>query len=196
MTANPAARSGKVSTIEPPEVRIGGVVVLPRVIHQDPRGLLVETLRSDDASIRGDQFAMTYTSVTMPGEMRDKDRWHVHQKQQDRFVVPLGEMVLALFDARQGSPTHGRLELIRMAGVPPEAPHASPKRDVTTHLVTIPERVYHCIGNLHPKVPFVLQNFPTRLYDAADEGRVPFEKAPIASLGGKGFSWDLVEVRR
>jgi dTDP-4-dehydrorhamnose 3,5-epimerase-like enzyme len=193
-----AGRAGglRVKTTDPPSVRIRDVVVLPRVIHQDPRGLLVETLRQDDAAVRGEHFAMTYTSVTVPGGRRDVDRWHVHEHQQDRFVVPLGEMVLALYDARAASPTHGTLDLLRMAGTPVLGSSSPGKKDVVTHMVTIPERVYHCIGNLHPTEPFVLQNFPTRLFDPKDEGRVLFEEAPIASLGGRGFSWDIVEVIR
>lgn len=189
-------RPSKVPTVDPSQVGIVGVVVLPRTIHQDPRGFLVETMRSDDARVQGDRFAMTYTSVTHPGEMRDRDRWHVHQHQQDRFVVTMGEMVLALLDDRKESPSHGRLEVVRMTGAPWEATRSAAPRDLPSHLLTIPERVLHCIGNLHPKDPFVLQNFPTRLYDPADEGRVPFAERPVASLGGTPFSWERVEVRR
>jgi dTDP-4-dehydrorhamnose 3,5-epimerase len=158
---------------------------------------LVETLRRDDGAVRGDAFEMSYTSVTVPGEMRDRDRWHFHRRQEDRFVVPLGEMVLVLYDPRPESPTRGRLEAIRMAGPSVERPHAPEgKRDSTTHLVTIPREVLHVIGNLHPREPFVLQNYPTRLFDATDEGRVAFQDVPVASLGGIPFAWERVEVRR
>lgn len=139
---------------------------------------------------------MSYTSVTIPGEMRDRDRWHVHQRQQDRFVVPLGEMILALFDARERSPTHGELELVRMNGAPLSSPGPTGKRDLPTFLVSVPEGVYHCIGNLHPTDPFVLQNFPTELYDASDEGRVPFAQVPVRALSDQPFAWERVEVVR
>jgi dTDP-4-dehydrorhamnose 3,5-epimerase len=182
------------ATVEPPEARIHDVVVLPRTIHRDPRGLLIETMRSDDATIDGATFAMGYTSVTVPGQMRDRDRWHVHRRQVDRFVVPLGEMVLALYDGRPASPSAGRLDLLRMRGAPLGSP-AGPAT-LTTHLVAIPVGVYHAIGNLHPSEPFVLQNYPTRLYDPSDEGRVPFSEAPIAALGQRPFDWSLVEVKR
>jgi dTDP-4-dehydrorhamnose 3,5-epimerase-like enzyme len=185
---------GVIATVEPPQARIHELVVLPRTIHRDPRGFLVETMRSDDATIGGAAFAMGYTSVTVPGQMRDRDRWHVHRHQVDRFVVPLGEMVLALLDARPASPTAGRLELLRMRGAPVGSPTGS--TPLTTHLVTIPVGVYHAIANLHPDEPFVLQNYPTRLYDPSDEGRVPFLDAPIAALGDRPFDWSLVDVRR
>lgn len=192
----PGLLGTKARTIPPSSVRIRDVVVLARAIHQDPRGLLIETLREDDRPVGGEHFAMTYTSVTVPGEMRDRDRWHVHQHQQDRFVVPLGEMVLALYDARANSETRGTLDLLRMTGASIGHPNRTSKLDSITHMVTVPEGVYHCIGNLHSTEPFFLQNFPTRLYDQKDEGRVPFESVPIESLGGRGFAWELVEVVR
>jgi dTDP-4-dehydrorhamnose 3,5-epimerase-like enzyme len=150
----------------------------------------METMRKDDASISGDQFAMAYTSVTVPGEFRDRDRWHVHRVQSDRFVVPLGEMILALYDGRPDSPAAGRLEVVRMTGAPLGAPGHRERRDLISSLVPIPPGVYHCIGNLSPH-PYLLVNFPTELYNAEDEGRVPFTEVPVRALGGP-FSWELV----
>jgi dTDP-4-dehydrorhamnose 3,5-epimerase len=180
-------------------IRIAGAEPLVRTLHQDPRGFLLETLRRDDASVRGDRFAMSYTSVTVPGEFRDRDRWHVHKVQTDRFVVPLGEMILALYDGRPGSSTHGRLEVVRMVGASLDDPGAPVKRDTTTELVPIPPGVYHCIGNLSDR-PFVLVNFPTELYNADDEGRVPFDSLTVPAIG-RPFRWEEVvrgpaEVRR
>lgn len=175
----------------PDSIRIRDVAVLARTSHGDPRGFLLETLRKDDNSVGGDRFAMAYLSVTVPGEYRDRDRWHVHTAQTDRFVVALGEMVLALLDARPSSPTFGRAEVVRMAGVPYSSPSSPVKKEEATFLVAIPPGVYHCIGN-KSTCPFVLFNAPTELYDAADEGRVPFVSVPVAELGGP-FSWDLVE---
>lgn len=186
-----------IRSISPDRLEIHGAVTLPRTLHADPRGFLVETMRSDDWAVAGSEFAMSYTSVTIPGQMRDRDRWHVHRHQSDRFVVPMGEMILMLYDGRTESPTAGRLAAIRMAGLPfDRVVGAAGGESITTHLVTIPPGVYHCIGNLHPRDPFVLQNYPTRLYDAADEGRVPFVERPIASLGGQPFAWEQVEVDR
>jgi dTDP-4-dehydrorhamnose 3,5-epimerase len=186
-----ASREGAtIDPIVPTEIRIAGATPVARALHQDPRGFLVETMRADDAPVRGDRFVMSYTSVTVPGEFRDVDRWHAHRVQTDRFVVPLGEMVLALYDHRPESPTHGRLEVIRMAGADlARASHAT-KRDLVTYLVPIPPGVYHCIGNLSA-APFVLQNYPTEYYSPDDEGRVPFAEQVVASLG-RPFAWDLV----
>ena len=185
-------RSTHVNPISPERISIAGAQPIRRVLHQDPRGFLVETLRKDDESVQGSHFVMGYTSVTLPGQFRDVDRWHAHKIQTDRFVVPLGEMMLALFDARPKSPTRDRLEVIRMAGTSiREAAHAS-RRDLTTYLVPIPPGVYHCIGNLSEEL-FVLQNYPTEFFNPADEGRVPFVDQLIPSLD-RSFAWDLIDL--
>ena len=171
-------------------ITIPGCAPVRRVIHQDPRGFLMETMRKDDRSIDGERFAMSYTSVTVPGAFRDRDRWHVHKLQTDRFVVPLGEMILALYDGRGTSAASGRLEVVQLTGAPLDRPGHFQGRDLTSYLVPIPPGVYHCIGNLSSE-PYVLVNFPTELYDAEDEGRVPFGEVPVAALGAP-FSWELV----
>ena len=183
-----------VRPIEPTSIRLHGVRALSRTIHFDSRGFLVETLRRDDAAVRGHEFAMSYSSVTFPGEFRDRDRWHVHKVQADRFVVVLGEMILALYDSRSDSPTRGRIEIVRMTGAPYVRPSSGAIEDVETSLVPIPAGVYHCIGNLSPQ-PFLLVNFPTELYNPQDEGRVPFSEVSIESIGGP-FEWSRVKTDR
>ena len=187
----------RVPTISPREVAMEGVRWLSRDVHIDDRGFLVETMRDDDDTLDGARFAMSYTSLTLPGQMRDRDRWHVHHLQEDRFVVVAGEMVLVLYDPRPRSETRGMLAAIRMTGptVAERKPHAQADRDVT-YAVRVPQEVYHSIGNLHPVQPFLLENFPTRKYDPADEGRVNFADVQIPVLGGHPFSWSAVQVIR
>ena len=182
---------GAVEPIEPPEIGIAGVATLSRTFHRDARGFLVETLRDDDPPPVRAPFRMSYSSLTRPGHFRDADRWHVHRIQTDRFVVVLGEMILALFDRRENSPTRDCLAVARMVGGAYEARDgASDPAKSFSHVVTIPPGVLHCIGNVSSE-PFLLQNFPTELYDPNDEGRVPFVDLSVPSLG-RPFSWDLV----
>ena len=169
---------------------IADVVARPLRVNRDPRGILVETLKVDwpdcyDAVTR--PFAQTYYSVTEPWVARDEDRWHVHERQADRFVVPSGDVVLALYDPRDASPTRGRLNLIRLG----EA-----NGDSGQYLVLIPPRVLHGFMVVGPRAALLL-NYPTRLYDPADEGRVLFGEVGARLPDGRLFSWDLVrEVER
>jgi dTDP-4-dehydrorhamnose 3,5-epimerase len=181
----------RLRAISPEATQIASVAVVPRILHGDPRGFLLETLRRDDLSVRGDRFAMTYVSVTVPGEFRDRDRWHLHKVQTDRFVVAIGQMILTLYDRRETSPTRGRIEAIRMAGAPYDQLSRSAKQEIATFLVSVPPGVCHCIGNLS-RYPFVLINSPTELYDPSDEGRLPFAEVRIGSLAGP-FAWDLID---
>jgi dTDP-4-dehydrorhamnose 3,5-epimerase len=188
---NGAAASGaRVTPIDPPAIRIEGAQPLRRVVHQDPRGFLLETLRADDAVVDGGRFKMSYTSLTVPGQFRDLDRWHVHRVQTDRFVVLLGEMTLALVDGRKGSRTEGQLDVVRISGVPLSHMTNPVARDFPVYLVPIPPGVLHSLGNLSSE-PFLYQNYPTELYDPGDEGRVPFSGLVLTELG-RPFAWDLV----
>lgn len=182
--------STRIMPIEPPQITIQGSEPLIRTFHRDSRGFLIEGLRSDDRSVNGSHFRMTYSSLTLPGHFRDMDRWHLHRIQTDRFVVVLGEMMLALYDDREGSSTKGTLEVIRMRGEPFAGPWDYQRSEGKTYLVPIPPGVLHCIGNLSHH-PFLLQNYPTELYDPSDEGRVPFATLPIAKLGDP-FDWSKV----
>ena len=177
--------------VDPTEIAIQGIRPVPRVFHRDARGFLVETLRVDDPGNLGGHFRMSYTSLTNTGQYRDADRWHVHRVQSDLFVVVLGEMTLALLDRRPDSTSRDRLAVVRMIGAPVRATGgAEPPSEFTRYLVPIPPGVLHCIGNLSSE-PFVLENFPTELYNPEDEGRVPFADLSIPSIG-RPFSWNLV----
>ena len=182
------------SPIEATEIKLDGIAPIPRTFHGDPRGFLIETLRSDDYPVNGAHFRMTYSSLTVPGEYRDRDRWHVHRVQTDRFVVVLGEMTLVLLDGRENSPTFNQLEVIRLRGAPFPGGTPGEAAPVVTYLVPIPPGVLHCVGNLS-STPFLLQNCPTELYNPKDEGRIPFAERPVPPSGAP-FSWAGVQRTR
>ena len=168
------------------ETSIPGVLVRPLAVNRDPRGTLTELLRADWVGVFGDDlpFAQVYASVTAPGIARDEDRWHLHRRQTDRFVCLAGRMAVAIADARDDSPSLGRLLLVELvAGEDAPAPA----------MVAIPPGTLHGIVALGD-APAMLLNFPTRLYDASDEERVPFADAGIAVANGDLFSWDIVRA--
>jgi dTDP-4-dehydrorhamnose 3,5-epimerase len=165
---------------------IGGVVLRELKINRDPRGTLTELLRVDWPDLFGDDmpFAQVYTSTTAPEVARDEDRWHVHRHQTDRFYCVSGRIVVAIADQRPESTDRGRLMLVELAASD-DAP--------APLVVTVPP------GTLHGFVvtserPAVLLNFPNRLYNPEDEGRLPFDDARVALADGTLFSYDLIRA--
>ena len=143
---------------------IKDVVLRKLVIHKDESGILVETLRRDWNDVINDKelnFAMQYISITPSGQVRDKDKWHVHKNHKDRFICVSGRIVTALYDLRKESKTKGQSNLFLMS---------SDKED-EMFMIVIPEDVYHGFMVVS-KEPGYLLNFPTQLYTGEDEGRV------------------------
>lgn len=166
---------------------IAGVVARSLRVNRDPRGILVETLKADwrDCFDPAEQpFGQAYYSATDPWVARDEDRWHVHERQVDRFVVPRGDVAVALYDPREGSSTRGRLNVVRLG---------ESNGDGGQYLLLIPPAVLHGFMVIGPGAALLL-NYPTRLYDPADEGRVPFADVGVSLPDGRTFSWDVVRA--
>lgn len=164
---------------------IADVTVRRLKVNRDPRGVLVETLKADwndvfNATDRA--FAQTYYSLTHSGVARDEDRWHYHFGQEDRFVTPQGDILVALFDPRQASETYGRLNLI---------PLGESCGDDGQLLLVIPRGVYHCFMVVSER-PALLLNYPTSLYNPQDEHRAPFPQAGARFSDGTAFTWNRV----
>ncbi len=164
---------------------IDGVKLFKLKVNRDPRGVLVETLKTNWPEVFNENlpFAQTYYSITNPGVARDEDLWHCHPtKQVDRFVIIKGQAVFALFDNQKGSPTFGQLNLFLMG---------EGNSDDNQFLLLVPKNVLHgfcAVG----KEPCYLLNYPTSLYDPKEEGRFPFAEAGAKLADGTPFSWKLV----
>lgn len=166
---------------------IAGVDVRRLKVNRDPRGILVETLKTDWTDVYSPDdrpFAQTYYSLTNSGVARDEDRWHLHFEQEDRFVVPLGDALLALYDAREDSPTFGVLNLV---------PLGESCGDDGQLMTVIPRGVYHCFMVVSER-PALLLNYPTSLYNPQDEHRVPFAQAGARFTDGSAFTWNRVRA--
>lgn len=160
---------------------IHDVVVRDLTTHRDPRGTLTELLRADWPDVFGETmpFAQVYTSTTSPGVARDIDKWHVHQRQTDRFYCVAGRIVVAIADVRPDSPTNGQLMLVELAAV---------EDGPAPLMVTIPPQTLHGFV-VTSETPATLLNFPNRIYDPADEGRTPFEEAGVTFPNGEPFDY-------
>lgn len=163
---------------------ISDIIIRPLKVNRDDTGILIETLRKDWRDIYGEgrEFAMQYFSRTEPGVARDEDLWHYHPTgQEDRFLVAQGEIVVAVADNRDDSPTKGLLNLFRMHSVNEPYEILIPKQTLHGFMVVSEE-------------PAVLLNFPTRLYDPKEEGRISYNDAQVKDETGEFFSWQRVRA--
>lgn len=161
------------------------VIIHPFKVNRDPRGTLTEALKTDWSDVFHPEklpFAQMYFSQTSAGTARDIDRWHYHPGgQQDRFFVIAGNIITAVYDDRNDSPTKGKLNLFYMGETP---------ADEGQYMVVIPQKTHHGFVVVGDK-PAVLGNFPTRLYDPNEEKRVLFTEALLPD--GSIFSWEKVK---
>src|SRR3989344_5694181 len=142
------------------------VLMHPLKVNRDDSGILVETLRTDWKEIYGEnrKFAMQYFSVTKSGIARDETVWHYHPRQEDRFLVAQGEIIVAVADNRQNSKTFGLLNLFYM------------QVDKNPYMLLIPKNTLHGFLVVS-QTPGVLLNFPTCLYNSSEEKRLNYEEA-------------------
>jgi len=161
---------------------IKDVVMHPYKVNADASGVLVETLKRDWTDVVGEgrEFFMQYYSETPSGLARDEDVWHYHPTvQDDRFSVVKGEIVVAIGDNREDSPTKGLVNLFYI------------NARENPYMVLIPRRTLHGFMVVS-KEPAILINFPTGLYNPKEEGRIPYADAQMKMPDGTPFSWNLV----
>lgn len=162
------------------------VILYPLTVNSDPRGSLTEIMKTTWEGIYDDHtrpFTQVYISRTAPGVARDVDQWHFHPGgQEDRFGVISGDIITAIYDNRDGSPTKGVLNLFLLG---------ESEGEDGQYLLLIPPRAYHGYVVVSD-APATMFNFPTRLYDPKEEHRLPFQDYRLP--GNQVFSWDLVKA--
>jgi len=141
---------------------IEGVEIKQLTKHADERGSLMELLRCDDAIFR--KFGQAYVSLNYPGVVRG---WHYHKKQDDHLAVVKGMAKVALYDAREGSPTQGQVDEFFLG-------------EQNNILLKIPMGVMHGYKTVGTE-PTLLINFPSEAYDPQqpDEYRLPWDTDQI-----------------
>ena len=141
---------------------IEGVEIKQLTKHADERGYLMELLRCDDAIFR--KFGQAYVSLNYPGVVRG---WHYHKKQDDYFAVVKGMAKVALYDAREDSPTRGQVDEFFLG-------------EQNNILLKIPVGVMHGYKTVGAE-PSLLINFPSEPYDPQqpDEYRLPWDTDQI-----------------
>jgi dTDP-4-dehydrorhamnose 3,5-epimerase len=104
---------------------IDGVRARRARVIPDERGRLGEIFRADDPWF--EKFGQVYFTNTFPGVVK---AWHFHKLQTDHFYCLRGVVKLAMYDARDGSPTRGEVNEVYLSEHLPA-------------LVRIPPGVYH-----------------------------------------------------
>jgi dTDP-4-dehydrorhamnose 3,5-epimerase len=141
---------------------IDGVMIKKLKVMPDDRGRLMEIVRCDDEFF--ERFGQVYMTTTYPGVVK---AWHMHRLQTDHMTAIHGMFRLALYDARDGSPTRGELQEVHMGVHNPV-------------MVRIPPGVYHgwiCVSEHEG----IVVNVPDLPYDYAspDEYRLPLDTTEI-----------------
>jgi len=125
---------------------ISGVEIKKLKIIPDDRGKLMEILRADEPIFQ--KFGQVYMTTAYPGVTK---AWHYHKLQDDYFTCIAGAMRLALYDAREDSPTYKEINDFVVSLDNPI-------------LVRIPKLVYHGFKCISDKEAIVI-NIPTSPYN-------------------------------
>ena len=145
---------------------IDGVAIKELVTYPDERGFFRELIRvTDDFFTEG--FGQLSHSLMYTGVAK---AWHIHKVQIDWWYVGSGVLKVALYDARPTSATARELMTILMGDNQP------------ARILRIPPGVAHgckCISG-----PANLFYVTSRIYDPADEGRIPYNDTSI------GYDWE------
>ncbi len=128
-------------------------------------GTLVEIYRSDWALDSG-PLDQVFQVGLQPGAISD---WHAHALTTDRIFVTQGQILLALYDSRQNSPTYGQSNQFRLSLLRPM-------------LVSIPPRIWHLVANVGSEYAALL-NLVDRAYhyEDPDHYRLPSDTPHIPS---------------
>lgn len=147
---------------------IKDVVVKQLKVIPDDRGYLMEMMRKDWPEFM--QFAQSYVTGCYPGVFK---AWHYHKKQWDHFVCLWGMAKVVLYDAREESPTKGKINVFHIGQLNPT-------------LLRIPPLVYHGFTAEGGQTALIV-NFPTELYNyqEPDEFRVPHNDPSIP------YDWEV-----
>ena len=141
---------------------IDGVKTKNLRVIPDERGWLMEILRNDDDIYQ--EFGQVYITTAYPGVTK---AWHMHKKQTDNFTCIHGMMKVALYDAREDSPTYGELNEFFVGEKNPM-------------LISVPPFVYHGFKGIGTEIAYFI-SVPTLpySYDEPDEFRLPADTDEI-----------------
>jgi len=149
---------------------IKGVKTKKLRVIPDERGWLMEILRADDEVF--EKFGQVYVTTAYPNVVK---AWHYHKKQTDNFTCIKGMMKVALYDAREDSPTYKEINEFFLGQKNPI-------------LISVPPEVYHGFKAIGTETAYFL-SIPTLPYnyEEPDEYRLPPDTKEIP------YDWGLIK---
>ena len=161
------ASKGRGALIDSPEAagRIEGVRIAPLVIRPDDRGYFEELFRWGQGLAEG--FApsgslQVSAALSYPGTIK---AIHYHLRQTDLWSAVLGLLQVMLHDLRTDSPTFGQTNTLYSGALRPWQ-------------ILIPPGVGHGYKVVGTE-PALLVYATDQYYDAADEGRLPWNDPDV-----------------
>jgi dTDP-4-dehydrorhamnose 3,5-epimerase len=155
-------------------VRIEGVVLNRTAVIGDDRGIILELVDLRQEYWNGG-VPYVYMGTCRPGRAKG---WGMHKQHSDRYMILAGEMLLALYDDRDDSPSRGVVQEFYLT------------RDGLNQLC-IPPGVWH--AHFNPgQVDLVFTNAPTQPFEHGDPDKwvlpldtdlIPYSFAKTQLLG-------------
>jgi dTDP-4-dehydrorhamnose 3,5-epimerase len=139
---------------------IDGVVVSPRKVIPDDRGVVMHMLKATDPEF--ERFGEIYFSTIFPGVVKG---WHLHREMIINYVVPSGMIKLVLFDDRKGSPTNGQIQEI----------YIGERNHVLVKVPVLVRNGFKCVGSQ----PAVVANCASIPHDPLEIERLDPHKSHI-----------------
>ena len=161
---------GKIIRVPSSPDLIEGVKIRAYDLWPDDRGYFLEVIRIRQglAADFAPETTQVSAALSYPGTIK---AFHYHKYQTDLWVPSQGMFQVALVDLRPGSPTFSEKNTLYLGALKPWQ-------------ILIPPGVghgYKVIG----ESPGMLIYVTNRLYDPADEGRIPHNAPAIA------YDWEL-----
>ncbi len=125
---------------------IDGVEIKKLTTYPDERGFFREIVRSTE-DIVSEGWQQISHSMMHPGVAK---AWHLHVLQIDWWYVPIGDLKVALYDAREDSVTHGELQELflgehydaQLLKIPAGVAHGCRAIGATAHLIYLTSKTY------------------------------------------------------
>ena len=145
---------------------IEGVIIQPLKQIADNRGSVLHMLKNDSSLFK--QFGEVYFSEIHSGLVK---AWKRHKKQSQNLVVPLGEILLVIYDDRPNSNTHGKTAQYKLG------------RPENYRLIHIPPMLWYGFQSL--------DNQKSLIANCTDQPHNPLEYESLPINSAKiPFQWD------